>query len=87
MKMVKRCVRIPSFESFLLMSNLQPTKRFVCPSCQVSCARKSDLRRHERIHLLTKPFACPTCARPFTRRDSLKRHTPVCKKKKKLVSC
>ena len=51
-------------------------RRFDCqhPGCPKSFYQRSDLRRHQRVHLGVKPFKCLKCKKEFTQRGSLYRH-------------
>merc|ERR1719203_1904329 len=51
-------------------------RRFECdhPDCDRSFYQRSDLRRHQRVHLGVKPFKCSVCLKEFTQRGSLYRH-------------
>lgn len=46
-----------------------------CGQCSLKFARSSDLRRHERAHLLVLPYICTQCGKGFARKDALKRHS------------
>lgn len=48
---------------------------FHCGQCSLKFARSSDLRRHERAHLLVLPYICTQCGKGFARKDALKRHS------------
>ena len=51
-------------------------RRFHCSEvgCTRSFYQRSDLRRHQRVHLGVKPFKCSICHKEFTQRGSLYRH-------------
>jgi len=51
-------------------------RRFECghPGCDRAFYQRSDLRRHQRVHLGVKPFKCSVCLKEFTQRGSLYRH-------------
>lgn len=48
---------------------------YYCGQCSLKFARSSDLRRHERAHLLVLPYICTQCGKGFARKDALKRHS------------
>lgn len=51
-------------------------RRFECEhhGCDRAFYQRSDLRRHQRVHLGVKPFKCMVCFKEFTQRGSLYRH-------------
>lgn len=57
-------------------------RKFPCTSCTMSFRRSSDLKRHEKQHLLIPANICPQCGKGFARKDALKRHlgTLTCKR-------
>lgn len=56
-----------------------------CSQCSLKFNRSSDLRRHERAHLLVLPYICTQCGKGFARKDALKRHsgTMTCKRNRR----
>ena len=46
--------------------------RFQCPDCDVTCSRKSDMRRHVNKH--NDKFKCNTCNFSFTTERDLQEH-------------
>ncbi|CUM66828.1 uncharacterized protein PRCAT00004512001 [Priceomyces carsonii] len=69
---------------------LNETRKFLCKKCSMSFRRSSDLKRHEKQHLVIPPNICDRCGKGFARKDALKRHwgTLTCKRnaQKKLYS-
>lgn len=57
-------------------------RKFPCRGCSMSFRRSSDLKRHEKQHLLIPANICPQCGKGFARKDALKRHlgTLTCKR-------
>ena len=49
----------------------------VCGTCGYATTRKSDLKKHQRIHLGIKPFVCGLCNRAFTQSSHLRVHFKV----------
>ncbi|CAL9732719.1 transcriptional regulator Met31p [Monosporozyma unispora] len=58
---------------------------FPCLKCELVFLRSSDLRRHEKAHILTLPHICSRCGKGFARKDALKRHanTLTCDRNRK----
>ncbi|ODQ82270.1 hypothetical protein BABINDRAFT_158901 [Babjeviella inositovora NRRL Y-12698] len=50
-------------------------KPYICSNCLLSFRRSSDLRRHQKAHLVILPNICDNCGKGFARKDALKRHT------------
>lgn len=65
-----------------LTGRLKEERKFPCRSCSMSFRRSSDLKRHEKQHLLVPANICPQCGKGFARKDALKRHlgTLTCKR-------
>ncbi|ODV82415.1 uncharacterized protein CANTADRAFT_30497, partial [Suhomyces tanzawaensis NRRL Y-17324] len=59
-----------------------PSRKFLCSKCPMSFRRSSDLKRHEKQHLVIPPNICELCGKGFARKDALKRHmaTLTCKR-------
>lgn len=59
-------------------------KSYRCIKCEMVFKRPSELRRHEKVHLLILPNICPQCGKSFARKDALKRHfdTLTCRRKR-----
>lgn len=63
-------------------SRRKEERKFPCRGCSMSFRRSSDLKRHEKQHLLIPANICPQCGKGFARKDALKRHlgTLTCKR-------
>lgn len=49
-------------------------RKHPCSKCELVFLRSSDLKRHEKAHLLVLPNICSRCGKGFARKDALKRH-------------
>lgn len=75
----------PRPHSRTLLSEYDDTddgKRFRCDKCSQTFRRLSDLKRHEKQHLLVPANICDLCGKGFARKDALKRHrdTQTCRR-------
>lgn len=62
-----------------------PEEKFHCNKCELVFTKITELRRHEKGHLLILPHICPRCGKGFARKDALKRHgnTLTCDRNRK----
>lgn len=60
-------------------SHHNPTLRCAYPNCGKTFRFRSELDRHEAIHLNKRPFICPFdgCTKAFKREDALKTHIRI----------
>ncbi|KAI5640776.1 zinc-finger associated domain (zf-AD) domain-containing protein [Phthorimaea operculella] len=61
-----------STREYMKRSHYPP--EFACDACDYTAVRKSDLRKHQRIHEGVNPFRCPHCAHPFRTSSALHFH-------------
>lgn len=48
--------------------------RYVCPFCQLNCAKPSVLQKHIRAHTNERPYPCEPCGFAFKTRSNLYKH-------------
>lgn len=48
--------------------------RYVCPFCQLNCAKPSVLQKHIRAHTNERPYPCEICGFAFKTRSNLYKH-------------
>ncbi|KAK5779715.1 Met31p PWA37_000923 [Arxiozyma heterogenica] len=62
-----------------------PEEKFYCNKCELVFTKMSELKRHEKGHLLILPHICSRCGKGFARKDALKRHgnTLTCDRNRK----
>ncbi|CAB3373430.1 Hypothetical predicted protein [Cloeon dipterum] len=48
--------------------------RYVCPYCQMACAKPSVLQKHIRAHTNERPFPCRPCGFAFKTKSNLYKH-------------
>lgn len=48
--------------------------RYVCPFCQLNCAKPSVLQKHIRAHTNERPYPCVPCGFAFKTRSNLYKH-------------
>lgn len=48
--------------------------RYVCPFCQLNCAKPSVLQKHIRAHTNERPYPCELCGFAFKTRSNLYKH-------------
>ena len=51
-----------------------PEKKFHCNKCELIFTKVTELKRHEKGHMLILPHVCSNCGKGFARKDALKRH-------------
>ncbi|XP_025055654.1 uncharacterized protein LOC102384269 [Alligator sinensis] len=52
-------------------------KFYMCPDCEKSFRRRSNLIEHQSIHTGEKPYACPDCGKSFRRKRNLFEHHSI----------
>lgn len=62
-----------------------PEEKFHCNKCELVFTKITELKRHEKGHLLILPHICSRCGKGFARKDALKRHgnTLTCDRNRK----
>lgn len=56
-------------------TNLNQTPgRYICPYCQLNCAKPSVLQKHIRAHTNERPFPCTPCGFAFKTKSNLYKH-------------
>lgn len=53
------------------------SKHYRCAFCGKTCAEKSGILRHVRIHTGERPFVCSICNASFNVRGNLTRHSKI----------
>lgn len=48
--------------------------RYICPYCQLNCAKPSVLQKHIRAHTNERPFPCKLCGFAFKTKSNLYKH-------------
>lgn len=48
--------------------------RYICPYCQLNCAKPSVLQKHIRAHTNERPFPCTPCGFAFKTKSNLYKH-------------
>lgn len=48
--------------------------RYICPYCQLNCAKPSVLQKHIRAHTNERPFPCTLCGFAFKTKSNLYKH-------------
>lgn len=51
-----------------------PPGRYVCPYCQLACAKPSVLQKHVRAHTNERPYPCAPCGFAFKTKSNLYKH-------------
>ena len=59
------------------LTNFDSEKKYQCNFCNKCFIRKSDKRRHERIHTGEKPYQCKVCQKAFSQPHHLKIHDRI----------
>uniref|UniRef100_A0A8C5PXE0 C2H2-type domain-containing protein n=1 Tax=Leptobrachium leishanense TaxID=445787 RepID=A0A8C5PXE0_9ANUR len=52
-------------------------KQFLCTDCGKSFLSKSDLHKHDRVHLADRPYICSYCGKCFSKNSHLIRHQRI----------
>lgn len=72
------CNKVYSFRNtrkFHIQEFHLQVRNYTCKYCKLKFYRKSDWKRHVRIHTGEKPFECCICLQTFSQKSSLKRHS------------
>lgn len=65
----------PTTVSSVPLSNSGSTPgRYICPYCQLNCAKPSVLQKHIRAHTNERPFPCTLCGFAFKTKSNLYKH-------------
>jgi human immunodeficiency virus type I enhancer-binding protein len=69
----------PPVDSQPVTTNSVPTTsstpgRYICPYCQLNCAKPSVLQKHIRAHTNERPFPCTLCGFAFKTKSNLYKH-------------
>jgi human immunodeficiency virus type I enhancer-binding protein len=69
----------PPADSQPVTTNSVPTTsstpgRYICPYCQLNCAKPSVLQKHIRAHTNERPFPCTLCGFAFKTKSNLYKH-------------
>jgi hypothetical protein len=48
--------------------------RYICPYCQLNCAKPSVLQKHIRAHTNERPYPCTSCGFAFKTKSNLYKH-------------
>lgn len=48
--------------------------RYICPYCQLNCAKPSVLQKHIRAHTNERPYPCTLCGFAFKTKSNLYKH-------------
>lgn len=63
-----------SVSSVPITSASQTPGRYICPYCQLNCAKPSVLQKHIRAHTNERPFPCTLCGFAFKTKSNLYKH-------------
>ena len=64
----------PAVPSTSVASLSSTPGRYICPYCQLNCAKPSVLQKHIRAHTNERPFPCNQCGFAFKTKSNLYKH-------------
>ena len=81
-------VKLDSVDGFITMDTADKLKSNKCSKCDLSFAKKHNLKVHIRtVHEGQKPFKCTICDASFARSGNLKKHVATVHERKKPFQC
>ena len=65
---------VPTSTASLSSSASSTPGRYICPYCQLNCAKPSVLQKHIRAHTNERPYPCTPCGFAFKTKSNLYKH-------------